>query len=275
MLASRSGLAVQLCYSLLDRAAAADPDGRQRWHRVNYRGRPVSLLGGVATALGALAVTATARDIPSRVRTAALVAGGGAAIGGVIDDLRGDASARGLRGHLGALAKGEVTTGSLKIACVGGAGLAAGWLAGSGGWARRLAAGITVAAAANLANLLDLRPGRAAKVVALATAPLALSDGRGAAVATVTAGAAAGVLPLDLAETVMLGDVGANTLGALVGVSLVAGSTDRRLRASLAALLALTAASEFVSFSQIIDRVPALRRLDRWGRRADGCRADG
>jgi len=34
----------------------------------------------------------------------------------------------------------------------------------------------------------------------------------------------------------------------------------------LAGLVGLTAASEVVSFSDVIDRTPALRRLDRLGR---------
>ena len=64
----------------------------------------------------------------------------------------------------------------------------------------------------------------------------------------------------------MLGDLGANTLGALVGVRLADASP--RTRAGAAAVIcALTLASERVSFSPVIDTTPALRWVDQLGRR--------
>ena len=266
-----AAVAVRAGYSAL--ARLMPPVGRERAQRINYRGRPVTLLGGVAVALGALCAVGADRRASPLLRRAALVAGSGAALAGCLDDFRGNAEARGLRGHLTALGQGSITTGGLKIAGIGASGLVAGCLATRGGWSRRLAAGATVAAAANVANLLDLRPGRAAKAVLLVAAPVAATGGAGAPVAAVACGAAAGILPLDLREQVMLGDVGANTLGALVGVGLVAGARGRRVAASLSVLSALTIASEFVSFSRVIDAQPWLRRLDRWGRRS--ARPDG
>ena len=64
----------------------------------------------------------------------------------------------------------------------------------------------------------------------------------------------------------MLGDAGANVLGAAVGAA-----ATRRLSAPsrltvLAAVVALTLASERISFSAVIERTPALRALDRLGR---------
>ena len=64
----------------------------------------------------------------------------------------------------------------------------------------------------------------------------------------------------------MLGDCGANALGALLGVGLAArtGVVGRAL--TLAALAAITLASEKVSFSSVIDATPGLRELDKLGR---------
>jgi UDP-N-acetylmuramyl pentapeptide phosphotransferase/UDP-N-acetylglucosamine-1-phosphate transferase len=67
----------------------------------------------------------------------------------------------------------------------------------------------------------------------------------------------------------MLGDTGANALGATLGVGLLLRVRSRTGRAAaVAALVALTAASERVSFSAVIDRSPGLRWLDRLGRAA-------
>jgi len=127
-----------------------------------------------------------------------------------------------------------------------------------------------IAGSANLLNLFDLRPGRAIKVAGIAGAMLALSPGGGASsVATATAplGAALALLPEDLGERAMLGDAGANALGAMLGAA-AAASLPRPARiALLAGLTGLTAASEKVSFTKVIERTPPLRWLDMLGRR--------
>jgi hypothetical protein len=64
----------------------------------------------------------------------------------------------------------------------------------------------------------------------------------------------------------MLGDAGANGLGALLGLALLRRAPERR-EAALGVLAALTAASEVVSYSRVIDAVPPLRWVDRLGRR--------
>ena len=80
-------------------------------------------------------------------------------------------------------------------------------------------------------------------------------------------GAAAGLLPADLGERLMLGDTGANLLGAVLGLAVVL-ETSRPVRTVvLIVLIVLNLASERVSFSAVIDRTPGLRQLDRLGRR--------
>jgi hypothetical protein len=129
----------------------------------------------------------------------------------------------------------------------------------------RLIAGGVIAGTANLVNLLDLRPGRALKAYALASAPLL--RGRYGRMVAGPLGAAVAILPEDLGERVMIGDAGANGLGALLGLRLAAGTSPRGRLALLTALAALTAASEVVSFSKVIAATPGLRELDALGRR--------
>jgi UDP-GlcNAc:undecaprenyl-phosphate GlcNAc-1-phosphate transferase len=236
------------------------------WQRTNFQGRQVSLVGGPAVVIGtALALS----KLPAgRLRRAALAAGCGAGVFGTIDDLFGDRRVRGLRGHVAAARAGQLTTGNVKIVGIGLAGLIGAFVAAEKRGAR-VPAGLTVALAANAANLFDLRPGRLAKVVVLVGSPLLAADGPGAPLAAVAVGATLGVISPDLGEQTMLGDAGANTLGALLGLAAVAGASRRRILGYLAGLATLTVASEAVSFSAVIDRTPALRYLDQLGRRHD------
>ncbi|WP_436528119.1 hypothetical protein [Actinoplanes sp. HUAS TT8] len=242
--------------------------------RSNFQGRTVTLAGGPALAAGA--TIGAAGGAPSK-RLAAAVVTAGAVSGavGLYDDIVGSRpdqkAAKGFAGHLGALREGRVTSGLVKIGGVGAAGLVASALIGS----RRssafgrgvdvlIGAGV-IAGAANLLNLLDLRPGRALKAGLVLGAPLAV--GRNAAMTAGTLGASAALLPADLGEEIMLGDSGANALGALLGVAYTARTGTFGRLAALAAVASLTAASEKVSFTKVIQDTPWLRRLDELGRR--------
>ena len=236
-----------------------------RWQRTNHAGEPVTLLEGPAYVAGATVGAAVGGS-------AGVVAALGSGAFGALDDLAGDGASKGLRGHLGAAARGRVTTGLVKILGIGATGVVAAYLADRDRDDLRaldtLVGGAVVAAAANMANLLDLRPGRALKATVLASAPLLLGTGPAATRAAAATGAALGVLRPDLAGTAMLGDTGANAAGALVGTALL-GRTGRRGRVvALATLAALTLASEKVSFTTVIESTPGLRELDAWGRPA-------
>ncbi|WP_136520208.1 hypothetical protein [Cellulomonas telluris] len=253
------------------------PGGPRVWTRTNHRGEPVSMLEGPATAAGLL-VGAVAGASSARGALAAGVAVTSAAAFGLVDDLREDTTTRtkGLRGHLGALAHGRLTTGGLKVLGIGAGALLAAAVAPPAGGpathpaaraAETLASGALVAGTANLFNLLDLRPGRALKAAGLAAVPLAVAGGAGAGTAAAVLGAGGAAVEQDLAEADMLGDGGANALGAALGTAVVLGAPRPVRLTALAAVVALTLASERVSFTRVIERTPVLREIDAWGRR--------
>jgi len=264
----------RLAYAVVGRR----PPGRAgTWSRTNHRGEPVTLLEGPALVAGAIAGLVVRGSVqPAAWRQALAMAAGaaGAAAFGAYDDLAGSGDRRGFRGHIGALRHGEVTTGAVKLAGIGGTGILSAALAGGSPADVVINAGL-VAGGANLLNLFDLRPGRAIKVAlasgALIAAGGAVRAGRSAAPAGAAAlppvAAALALLPEDLGERAMLGDCGANALGAMLGAA-AAGLPRTARIALLAGIGGLTAASEKVSFTKVIERRPALRWLDMLGRRA-------
>lgn len=247
--------------------------------RQNYRGATVSTASGVLLVVAVVAVEgirtvlellgasdgATARD--RLVMLATVVAFGAL---GFLDDVLGDNAEKGLKGHIGAALHGRVTTGFIKLG--GGASVALVVAAALGGDAGRVVIDAAVIAlAANLANLFDRAPGRTIKVGIIAWVPLAVVAGTSATglALAVVLGAAIGLLPSDLAERSMLGDTGANALGAALGVAAVLTLAPDTRTIVAVALVALTLVSEVVSFSSVIRRVPPLHAIDRLGRRPE------
>ena len=245
------------------------------WERTNHRGEPINLQAGPSLAIGLVDATVTGHLTASRDGRAALghaIAAAGAGAFGLIDDLAEDRGEpiKGLRGHLGALRKGRLTTGAVKVLGIGATGVASAAVltrrsSSATAYVADLATNtVLIAGGANLINLLDLRPGRALKAGAIGA--LALFFGHGAATAGSVAGVGLAAIGPDLAETHMLGDCGANSLGATLGAGAVQAPRVTRIVVA-SAIIALTLASERVSFSAVIDRTPALRAIDSWGRR--------
>ncbi len=245
--------------------------------RENYRGARLATASGVLIVVAVIAVEgartivellgasdgATARY---RLVVLATVIAFGAL--GFIDDVLGDNAEKGLKGHIAAALHGRVTTGFIKLG--GGASVAlvvaGAALGGSAG--RIIVDAALIALAANLGNLFDRAPGRTIKVALLCWVPIALLAGTSATglALAVVMGAAVGLLPSDLGERSMLGDTGANALGAALGVAVVLTVSPTSRTVVAAALVVLTLTSEVVSFTKVIERVPPLRALDRLGR---------
>jgi hypothetical protein len=250
--------------------------------RPNYRshflptGAGIALALAVATVEGGRAILAAAGigDVPGPgvARTVMLAGVFGFAALGFLDDVLGGDAERGWTAHLRALAAGRLSAGGMKL--FGGGVLAlmlasaAGSTASGNGGALRLAAdGALVALAANLGNAFDRAPGRTIKVSLVAWVALALTARGGAAGVALgpVMGAALGLLPDDLAERLMLGDAGANALGAALGLGALLTLGPGARLVLTAVLLALNVAADVTSFSRLIKQTAVLNRLDRLG----------
>jgi UDP-N-acetylmuramyl pentapeptide phosphotransferase/UDP-N-acetylglucosamine-1-phosphate transferase len=253
--------------------------------RQNYRGHTLPTAGGLFIVLTVLVIDAGRSVLGAlgvgpesgltEARSAVLFAVFGFGLLGLIDDLAALGEDRGFKGHLRALREGRVTTGMLKL--VGGAAVAVVLVATPGFKSGRtlIVDALLIALAANLGNLLDRAPGRTIKFGLVAYVPIAIAVGSapiGIAIAPVM-GAALGLLGDDLHERLMLGDTGANVIGAVLGLAVVLGSRDSIRLGVMLVLLALNVAAELVSFSHVIDAVPFLRWFDRLGGRRPHSRA--
>lgn len=246
------------------------------FQRTNVRGVDVPVAVGVLlpvvlVAAAALLVLGERLDwvqLDDGALRTAVAAATGFGLLGLLDDLAGDATSKGFSGHLRALGTRRLTTGAVKL--FGGGAVAV--LVASAGSDERpgrlLADAALIALAANLANLLDRAPGRVAKVALVSAVPIAFAAGVDDRLVgpVVVIGATLALLWPDLREQLMLGDTGANVVGATLGLAVVLTTAASTRTIVLGALLALNLASEGVSFSRVIDRTPPLRALDRLGR---------
>jgi UDP-GlcNAc:undecaprenyl-phosphate/decaprenyl-phosphate GlcNAc-1-phosphate transferase len=213
---------------------------------------------------------------------------------GLADDAYGTGRSRGFRGHLRSLASGRLTTGGLKLFGISAASYVAGLslVAGDGvGYGRRLLlalpVGASIALTANFINLTDLRPGRALKaylalaLVGILSTTLLLGGSfdprlepsvpviEGAALLLFVIGPVVAVWRYDVGGLGMLGDAGANAMGAVAGLLIVAGLPLWALLGYLVLMLALNLVSERISFSKVIDGNRLLTWLDMLGRGGD------
>jgi UDP-GlcNAc:undecaprenyl-phosphate/decaprenyl-phosphate GlcNAc-1-phosphate transferase len=247
--------------------------------RTNYRGAVLAFpLGAILAtvslvALAPLAVLNDRADLdllaPDLRRWLPYLLG--IAFLGFLDDALGQGEAattpRGWRGHWGALRGGRLSTGAIKA--IGAVALAAYVVSGQGleTW-RYLADVVLLVLTTNLFNLLDLRPGRAEKALALLGAGLCLCAWTLAPIELlgIFAGPVLVGAWLTLGERAMLGDTGSNLIGAVAGVWLLTVLGDDARLIALAVVVLLTVYGELRSISATIERVPPLRWLDSLGR---------
>lgn len=252
--------------------------------RKNYLGRQLPVGAGVVVPLASLgpwlllvALGRGVRDEASPVFLWIALLFGMSFLG-LLDDAAGDRRRTGFSGHVRALVEGKPTTGSLKALFGGLLALSAG-LSLHGLSVAALVSGAVVALSANAVNLLDVRPGRALKGTALLSAAAAvanLAHGWPHAPGSVwpvhhwaawsaSMGAALALWRGDHKGEWMLGDAGANAVGAAAGL-LAAAAPLAWQGALLAVLVAVHLYSEKRSLSRLIEASPLLDRLDRWGR---------
>lgn len=185
---------------------------------------------------------------------------------GFVDDLIGDKSSQGFKGHIKSLLKGKLTTGGLKlfggpIICL----IALMPYESGIGYEKIILSVLIISLFANFINLLDLAPGRSSKyaLVILVISAIVSST---SAYRFALIGILLVLLVFDLNEKFMLGDVGSNAIGAAVGFTLVdASDTLLQMYILLIVVLILNILSEFVSFSKIINAVLPLRLFDLLG----------
>jgi hypothetical protein len=247
--------------------------------RENYRAARLAFPLGAVLATAALVALAPLAFLNDRADLDLLAPGLrqwmpyllGVAFLGFLDDSLGRGAApgapRGWRGHARALRAGSLSTGAVKA--IGALALAAYVVSGRGleSW-RYLADVVLLILATNLFNLLDLRPGRAEKGMALLGAGLCLGAWTLAPIELlgIFAGPVLVGAWFTLREQAMLGDTGSNLVGAVAGVWLLMTlGADARLIA-LAVVAGLTIYGELRSISATIDSVPPLRWLDSLGR---------
>jgi len=240
--------------------------------RPNYLGRRIPAAGGIAFALGPLVAWGIAAAHGHQAAAILLLCAAGAAVMGVVglaDDLYGSRDVSGLAGHLGSLARGRVTTGAVKAVVGVGVGLIIGWLLAGGSVIVAVVNAALIALSANFVNLLDVRPGRAYKgFVLLGAVALAADTGVWHVVAPIAVVALA-FAPLDFGGRAMMGDAGANALGAVAGIALAVSLSICPLWTKVVLATALAGIhlySERRSISDLVERVPGLRWLDRLGR---------
>src|SRR5690349_1314957 len=234
--------------------------------RTNYRGAALAFPLGAVLATAALVALAPLAFLNDRADLDLLEPALrqwlpyllGVAFLGFLDDALGQgeaaASPRGWRGHWAALRAGTLSTGAIKA--VGALALAAYVVSGRGLESWRYVADVALLVlATNLFNLLDLRPGRAEKGLALLGAGLCLGawtwapfELLGVFAGPVLVGAA-----FTLRERAMLGDTGSNLVGAIGGVWLLTTlGPDARLVA-LALVAGMTIYGELRSISATIE----------------------
>lgn len=180
-------------------------------------------------------------------------------LAGLVDDAAGNHRDRGFRGHFAAALRGRLTSGALKVIIIFSAAIS---LLAPLEFKDIVPLGVLVLAV-NLFNQLDLRPGRALKASLLVFLAFALG---GSSVAAAGGGGALGLMAGDLKGRHMLGDSGANLLGALAGLVFIDSLVGPWLVLTLILLLLGNALGEFVSLSRLIESNRTLNWLDKLGR---------
>jgi UDP-N-acetylmuramyl pentapeptide phosphotransferase/UDP-N-acetylglucosamine-1-phosphate transferase len=245
---------------------------RTRLVRSNFRGDLVPVSGGPAIVLMVVPLWCLLLTVPVPAAACYLFVGAGFFLVGLADDCWGDRADGGFHGHWAALRSGRLTTGAVKAVCGGVIAItAACCLPGAHSSVGRVVDALLIALGANAVNLLDVRPGRAQAGLLVIVAPsllvCAASPARQALPTAlpllVLLVAVARIWRADAAGRVMMGDGGANLLGAIAGLAAAELLPIAGRFALVCILIFINVAAERVSFSQAIEETPWLRVVDR------------
>lgn len=244
----------------------------------NYRGLRIPTAGGVAIIAGTAAgaaipalVSGIQRSNTSLAADAArafviLALASAFALLGAWDDVSGTSAERGWRAHVLALRRGRATPGALKLAIGGAFAVLAASVTGAADGSTFALNAAIIALSANTWNLFDMRPGRASKFFLVAAIPLLAVSSAVRPILSLVVVCVATFLRFDLRERVMLGDAGANALGAIVGISIAIAASDMARLITLVLLLGMQIAGDRPGLSALIRAIPPLRRFDDAGR---------
>lgn len=185
---------------------------------------------------------------------------------GSLDDLIGDRSVSGLKGHFKSLLKGQLTTGGFKALFGGFVGLVVS-VCITNSIPEIIVNTLVIALSTNFMNLFDLRPGRAIKVYLLVMIPIFL-----------TLPGIMNIFPLlilpnvlayfntDLKARAMMGDTGSNVLGMSIGIMMAFGYDMNVKIAWLVFLVLIHLFTEKFSITKMIEKSKVLKFIDNLGR---------
>lgn len=225
--------------------------------KVNYEGNPIPTALGLSFILpSSLVLIAQGKHFLFALTFL------GFGLLGLVDDFFGTNDVKGFKGHFGS---SLLSTGMLKAFGALGFSLAINLNLNQSLWVTGLNI-LLMALSANFINLLDLRPGRAGKAFLVLSLPLVAFVGIIREPLFLIMASVFAYLPWDLRGDVMMGDIGSNSLGAVLGLGLALGLPSLGKVLLVVILLFLNLASERFSFSRIIEENPVLNFLDRLGR---------
>ncbi len=238
---------------------------------VNYRGNAIPAIGGIVfipilLVAILLLLLSGAGSFTSYVNHLALALSMGFV--GVVDDLAGDKSIKGIKGHINSTLKGSMTTGFLKafIGFVVSSIISSAMVNTPSEFVTNI---FVISLSANTLNIFDLRPGRAVKVFTAASLMIisgAIGRFEEAAPLIVLVGAALLYIRYDLKEICMLGDTGANILGITLGYYIAVFSNMNIKLIILALLICVNLVSDRISITELIKRNRVLSYIDSLGR---------
>ena len=180
---------------------------------------------------------------------------------GALDDLIGNRSVSGLKGHFKSLLKGELTTGGFKAlfgvvsVCI------------SNDIVDIIVNTLIIALSTNLMNLFDLRPGRAIKAYLVIMIPIYITlTGYIKALPLLILPNVLAYFNTDLKARGMMGDTGSNVLGISIGVLIAFGYGIKVRVAWLVFLVLMHLITEKFSLTKIIEKNKVLKFIDDLGR---------